>query len=75
MLDNIEFLRTKADEFASEPLIPPPLVSGHDLISLGLKPGPHFGTILEYVQTEQLEGRLFERDTALAAIREKFIPD
>ena len=75
MLDNIEFLQAKANEFASEPLIPPPLVSGHDLISLGFKPGPHFGRILEYVQTEQLEGRLLERDTALAAIREKFIPD
>jgi poly(A) polymerase len=73
MLDNIEFLQTKAEEFASEPLIPPPLVSGHDLISLGFKPGPLFSEILEFVQTEQLEGRLHERNTALAAIREKFV--
>ncbi len=75
MLDNIEFLQTKADEFASEPLIPPPLVSGHDLISLGFNPGPLFSEILEFVQIEQLEGRLHERDTALAAIREKFVSD
>jgi poly(A) polymerase len=75
MLDNIEFLQAKADEFASEPLIPPPLVSGHDLIALGFEPGPLFSEILEFVQTEQLEGRLFERDTALAVIREKFVSD
>ena len=75
MLDNIEFLQTKADEFASEPLIPPPLVSGHDLISLGFEPGPLFSEILEFVQTEQLEGRLYERDTALSFIREKFVSD
>ena len=47
MLDNIEFLNGKAEEFASEPLIPPSLVTGHDLITLGLEPGPHFGEILD----------------------------
>jgi poly(A) polymerase len=39
MLDNYEFLRGKREEFANEPLIPQPLVTGHDLINLGLKPG------------------------------------
>jgi poly(A) polymerase len=34
---------------------PPPLVRGDDLISLGLKPGPKFGEILEAVETRQLE--------------------
>ena len=48
-------------------------MSGHDLISLGFKPGPLFSEILEFVQTEQLEGRLHERNTALATIREKFV--
>ena len=73
MLDNIEFLDAKAVEFASEPLIRPPLVTGKDLIAMGLKPGPHFGEILEFVQTEQLEARLTEREAALAAVREKFL--
>ena len=74
MLDNIEFLQDKAQEFASEPLIPPALVSGHDLIALGLEPGPYFGEILDYLQTEQLEGRITDRDTALAIITKKFGP-
>jgi poly(A) polymerase len=72
MLDNIEFLGSKAEEFAAEPLIPAPLVTGHDLIELGFDPGPRFSEILEYVQTEQLEGRLTDRDSTLLAVREKF---
>jgi poly(A) polymerase len=64
--DNYEFLQAKAGEFASEPLIPPPLVTGRDLIKLGLKPGPRFKEILEAVQTEQLEGRILDREPALA---------
>ena len=63
--DNYEFLQTKAAEFAAEPLIPPPLVTGRDLIQLGLTPGPRFKEILEAIQTEQLEGRLSARQPAL----------
>jgi putative nucleotidyltransferase with HDIG domain len=43
MLDNYEFLTRKREEFANEPIIPPPLVRGDDLIALGMKPGPRFG--------------------------------
>jgi poly(A) polymerase len=68
--DNYEFLQAKEAEFASEPLIPPPLVTGKDLIKLGLQPGPRFKEILEAIQTEQLEGRILERDAALELLRE-----
>jgi poly(A) polymerase len=68
-LDNYEFLRNKADEFANEPLIPPPLLTGRDLIAIGWKPGPHFGPILEAVQTAQLEGALTTPEQALAWIK------
>ncbi|RYD27771.1 MAG: hypothetical protein EOP87_20645, partial [Verrucomicrobiaceae bacterium] len=63
--DNYVFLQAKEAEFAAAPLIPPPLVTGRDLISLGLKPGPRFKEILEMVETEQLEGRILDRDAAL----------
>lgn len=63
--DNYEFLQAKRDEFASLPLIPAPLVTGRDLIALGLKPGPRFKELLETVETEQLEGRLTDPETAL----------
>ena len=68
--DNYEFLQAKAEEFASEPLIPKPLATGRDLIQLGLAPGPHFKALLEAVQTEQLEGRILDRETALGYLKE-----
>lgn len=73
-LDNYEFLQNKAAEFASEPLIPPPLVNGRDLIALGWTPGPHFGPILEAVQTAQLEGSLTTTEQALAWIKDNHAP-
>lgn len=68
--DNYEFLQSKGGEFAAEPLIPPPLVTGRDLIQLGLTPGPRFREILEAIQTEQLEGRILDRGPALAYLKE-----
>jgi poly(A) polymerase len=68
-LDNYDFLKAKAEEFANEPLIPPPLVTGHDLMALGWKPGPHFGQILEAIQTAQLEGTLKTKEEALAWLK------
>src|SRR2546430_4698038 len=65
MLGNYEFLLRKREEFAKEPIIPPPLVRGDDLIALGLKPGPKFGEILEAIETRQLEGNLRSREEAL----------
>jgi poly(A) polymerase len=73
MLDNYEFLKTKREEFASEPLIPRPLITGRDLIALGLPPGPRFSEILEAVQSRQLEGTLTNRDAALDFVRAEFL--
>ncbi|MEO5915505.1 MAG: CCA tRNA nucleotidyltransferase [Luteolibacter sp.] len=68
--DNYEFLQAKAEEFAKAPLIPPPLVTGRDLIKLGLQPGPRFKEILDAIQTEQLEGRILDREPAMDYLRE-----
>ncbi len=72
MLDNYEFLLRKREEFANEPIIPPPLVRGDDLIALGLKPGPQFGEILEEVETRQLEGNLRTREEALQWVKRTY---
>lgn len=71
---NYEFLLEKQEEFANEPLIPPPLITGHDLIALGWKPGPEIGRILEAVQTRQLEGALGDRDEAIKWVATEFKP-
>ena len=73
MLDNYEFLLKKKEEFANEPIIPPPLVRGDDLIAMGMKPGPKFGEILEAVETRQLEGALKDREAALEWVKGEFL--
>jgi poly(A) polymerase len=72
MLENYEFLLRKREEFANEPIIPPPLVRGEDLIALGLKPGPKFGEILEAIETRQLEGGLTNREEALDWVKKEY---
>src|SRR6266516_609811 len=72
MLDNYDFLVRKREEFANEPIIPPPLVRGDDLIALGLKPGPRFGEILEAVETQQLEGHLRTRKEAIEWVKQEY---
>ena len=75
MLDNYEFLLCKREEFANEPIIPPPLVRGDDLIAFGLQPGPKFGEILEAVETRQLEGSLHTREEALEWVKREYGPE
>jgi tRNA nucleotidyltransferase/poly(A) polymerase len=68
-LENYQFLLNKASEFSQEPLIPPALVRGDDLISMGLTPGPRFGELLEAIQTAQLEGEIKTREEALELLK------
>jgi poly(A) polymerase len=70
--ENYDFLRAKEQEFAAEPLIPPPLISGKDLISLGYPPGPDFKPIIEAIQNEQLEGKLSTKEQAIAWLSENY---
>jgi poly(A) polymerase len=65
--EKLEELSTDADE-----LRPAPLISGHDLITMGLEPGPRFREILAEVEEAQLDGRLRTQDEALAWVREQF---
>ena len=75
MMENYEFLLRKREEFANEPIIPPPLVRGDDLIALGMQPGPKFGEILEAVETRQLEGVLKDRQEALDWVKREYLSD
>ncbi|MEI6872033.1 MAG: CCA tRNA nucleotidyltransferase [Verrucomicrobiota bacterium] len=73
-LSNFTFLQNKLEEFSSEPLIPPPLVTGKDLIELGHNPGPEFKTVLEEMQSLQLEGTLADREAALTWLKTHYPP-
>jgi len=69
--DNYEFLLAKREEFAREPLIPPPLVNGRELLALGIPSGPRLGGILREIQTRQLEGTFTTAAEAMAWVREE----
>lgn len=74
LLDNYDFLLAKQREFANAPVIPPPLLSGHDLIALGHPRGPTLGQLLTQIQDQQLEGRLTTKEDALAWLAENAPP-
>ena len=62
-------IRRRVRELARTDLAPPPLITGDDLIGLGLPPGPAFRSVLDAVYDAQLEGGLGSRDEALALAR------
>ena len=72
-LDIYRFLTTKQAELSQEEIKPKPLVTGHDLQSLGIPPGPRMGKILNQLMDEQLEGTI--KDKKAAEKRAKFLLD
>lgn len=75
MLDNYEFMVRKAGEFSCEPLIPRPLLTGHDLIALGWKPGKGVGQTLSALQDAQLEGLVSTREEALEWLKDRLVAE
>jgi poly(A) polymerase len=53
----------------NEPVLPPPLIGGKELIELGMKPGPIFKKILDEISEAQLEGTITTREEALGIAR------
>lgn len=72
-LDVYEFLKRTREQMPEEELRPPPLITGADLIALGLTPGPIFATILEKVKEKQLDGELTGREQALELVKAKYL--
>jgi poly(A) polymerase len=68
-LDAYTFVQQFLLETPPEKVFPPKLVTGDDLKSMGLVPGPRFREILLAVEEAQLEGRLQDRESALQFAR------
>jgi poly(A) polymerase len=64
-LANYDFARMKQTELPPEQLRPLPLITGHDLIAAGYRPGPAFGAALREAEDAQLDGRATTKDEAL----------
>lgn len=50
------------------PVDPPPLLTGHDLARMGLRPGPAFATLLDRVRDAQLDGEVTTQGDALGLV-------
>lgn len=70
-LDVYQFLLAQAEELKNQPAIHPPLLTGADLITLGLKPGPALGALLAELREKQLADELKTADEARAWVRHK----
>ncbi|HTQ39788.1 MAG TPA: CCA tRNA nucleotidyltransferase [Pirellulales bacterium] len=66
-LEDVAFCRAKL-QLPVEQLIPPPLVTGADLISLGIPTGPVFAQLLSAARDAQLDGLISDRSAALTYV-------
>jgi poly(A) polymerase len=66
---HVEFCERLIRETPPDVLNPPPVITGEDLIALGMPPGPAFKRILDAVREKQLDGELRTKDEALAFAR------
>jgi poly(A) polymerase len=64
MLDNYSYCREKITELTQEVLHPPRLLSGDDLIAMGLSPSPVFKEILRTVEDAQLNNEISTKEDA-----------
>jgi putative nucleotidyltransferase with HDIG domain len=57
-LELYDFLVEQAAELKKKPTIRPPLLTGKDLIKLGMRPGPAMGALLNEIREQQLQDEL-----------------
>jgi len=68
-LSLLDFTNNKIEELSNEPIKPKPIITGDDLINLGLNPGPEFKVILSRVFDEQLEGNISSHKGGISFVK------
>lgn len=66
--ENFVFLLDELARINNQPALPKSLISGYDVMSLGVPPGPKVGRMLRAVVDAQLEGRVSSRGAAIALV-------
>jgi poly(A) polymerase len=66
-----DYAREKFTTMPAEQIRPEPLITGHDLIAAGYKPGPQFKEWLTAAEDAQLEGTITTKEQALELVKEK----
>lgn len=72
-LSSYHFCQEKLEELSQEAMRPKPLINGHDLIRLGLEPGPLFSEILSAIEDFQLEGKLSSKEETLVWVKKHYL--
>jgi poly(A) polymerase len=70
-LDLYEFLVGQAKQLEDRPALHPPLITGRDLLALGMKPGPAMGGLLAQIREKQLQDELRTPEEARAWARQR----
>lgn len=70
-LDAYDFLVAQSAELANRPEIHPPLLTGEDLIALGIKPGKAMGAMLHEIREKQLADELTTSAQALEWVKQQ----
>ncbi|MGQ0633892.1 MAG: CCA tRNA nucleotidyltransferase [Planctomycetaceae bacterium] len=68
-LADTDFCERYLEQTPEAEINPAPLISGDDLIALGLAPGATFRDLLERVRDAQLEGTVATREEAIALVK------
>jgi poly(A) polymerase len=69
-LEDYNFCQNMFEELQEEEIKPEPLITGNDLIAMGLKPGPIFSKILDAIKDDQLEQKITTKEEALKKAKE-----
>ena len=64
-----DYTLERIKELQNEPIAPKPIITGDDLISLGLTPGPKFKAILSEIFDEQLEGNFHSKEEGIELVK------
>ncbi len=67
-LSSVVFCEEYLQHTPREVIDPPPLLTGDDLVSQGLKPGPHFKDFLDFIRDAQLDEQIATPEEAAALL-------
>lgn len=70
---NVEWIRNKIEKYGEEPVLPDPVLTGRDLINLGINPGPELGKLKNSIFQMQLDGLINTKEQAIREVKKIFL--
>src|SRR5262249_26964289 len=67
--DHVDYCEQLLRQWSEADLKPEPVLTGHDLAALGIKPGPLYKKLLDIVYEAQLDGTVKTKEEALALVK------